>query len=147
MASNREREELHKAIWSIADDLRGSVDGWDFKQYILGIMFYRYISENITHYINEGEIKAGATDFDYAKLSNEEAETQRNALVEERGFFIYPSDLFENVIKKADKDPNLNETLEKVFNNIENSAKGTPSESDMEGDLKVAEENEKYENR
>ena len=131
--SVQEREEIHKAIWSIADDLRGSVDGWDFKAYVLGTMFYRYISENITHYINEGEIKAGATDFDYAKLSNEEAETQRNALVEERGFFIYPSDLFENVIKKADKDPNLNETLEKVFNNIENSAKGTPSESDMEG--------------
>ena len=145
--SVQEREEIHKAIWSIADDLRGSVDGWDFKAYVLGTMFYRYISENITHYINEGEIKAGATDFDYAKLSNEEAETQRNALVEERGFFIYPSDLFENVIKKADKDPNLNETLEKVFNNIENSAKGTPSESDTEGDLKVAEENEKYENR
>lgn len=59
MASNREREELHKAIWSIADDLRGSVDGWDFKQYVLGIMFYRYISENITNYINEGERKAG----------------------------------------------------------------------------------------
>ena len=131
--SVQEREEIHKAIWSIADDLRGSVDGWDFKAYVLGTMFYRYISENITHYINEGERKAGATDFDYAKLSNEEAETQRNALVEERGFFIYPSDLFENVIKKADKDPNLNETLEKVFNNIENSAKGTPSESDMEG--------------
>lgn len=136
MSSNKsiqEREEIHKAIWSIADDLRGSVDGWDFKAYVLGTMFYRYISENITHYINEGERKAGATDFDYAKLSNEEAETQKSALVEERGFFIYPSDLFENVIKKADKDPNLNETLEKVFNNIENSAKGTPSESDMEG--------------
>ena len=131
--SIQEREEIHKAIWSIADDLRGSVDGWDFKAYVLGTMFYRYISENITHYINEGERKAGATDFDYAKLSNEEAETQKSALVEERGFFIYPSDLFENVIKKADKDPNLNETLEKVFNNIENSAKGTPSESDMEG--------------
>ena len=136
MSSNKsiqEREEIHKAIWSIADDLRGSVDGWDFKAYVLGTMFYRYISENITHYINEGERKAGATDFDYAKISNEEAETQKSALVEERGFFIYPSDLFENVIKKADKDPNLNETLEKVFNNIENSAKGTPSESDMEG--------------
>lgn len=101
--SVQEREEIHKAIWSIADDLRGSVDGWDFKAYVLGTMFYRYISENITHYINEGERKAGATDFDYAKLSNEEAETQRNALVEERGFFIYPSDLFENVIKKQTK--------------------------------------------
>ena len=76
MASNREREELHKAIWSIADDLRGSVDGWDFKQYILGIMFYRYISENITNYINEGERKAGDTTFEYAKLKDSDAEKQ-----------------------------------------------------------------------
>ena len=76
----REREELHKATWSIADDLRGSVDGWDFKQYILGIMFYRYISENMTNYINEGERKAGDTNFDYAKLSDEEAETIRKEM-------------------------------------------------------------------
>ena len=76
----REREELHKAIWSIADDLRGSVDGWDFKQYILGIMFYRYISENMTNYINEGERKAGDDNFDYAKLSDEEAETIRKEM-------------------------------------------------------------------
>ena len=66
----KEREEIHKAIWSIADDLRGAVDGWDFKKYILGIMFYRYISENINNYINEGEKKAGDTNFDYAKLSD-----------------------------------------------------------------------------
>ena len=79
MPSNREREELHKAIWSIADDLRGSVDGWDFKQYILGIMFYRYISENITNYINEGERKAGDTSFDYTKLKDSEAEPERNS--------------------------------------------------------------------
>lgn len=73
----KEREEVHKAIWSIADDLRGAVDGWDFKQYILGIMFYRYISENITNYINDGERKAGDKEFDYAKLSDNEAETVR----------------------------------------------------------------------
>ena len=73
----QEREELHKAIWSIADDLRGSVDGWDFKQYVLGMMFYRYISENLTNYINAGEREAGDVDFDYAKLSDEEAKPAR----------------------------------------------------------------------
>lgn len=129
----REREELHKKIWSIADDLRGSVDGWDFKQYILGMMFYRYISENITNYINEGERKAGAKDFDYAKLPDEVAETQREELVKEKGFFILPSELFCNVHKRAKNDENLNETLEKVFNNIENSAKGAESEDDFAG--------------
>ena len=105
--NTREREELHKKIWSIADDLRGSVDGWDFKQYILGMMFYRYISENITNYINEGERKAGDKDFDYAKLPDEIAETQREELVKEKGFFILPSELFCNVCKKAKNDENL----------------------------------------
>ena len=148
MASNREREELHKAIWSIADDLRGAVDGWDFKQYILGIMFYRYISENITNYINEGERKAGDASFDYAKLSDSKAEYERDNLVKEKGFFIRPSELFCNVIKSAKSDnvtftdiegktksikDNLNEYLEMIFNNIENSAKGAESEDDFSG--------------
>ena len=133
MPSNNERDELHKAIWSIADDLRGSVDGWDFKQYILGIMFYRYISENITNYINEGERKAGDKNFDYATLSDEIAESERLNLVKEKGFFILPSELFCNVCKKAKDDENLNETLEKIFNNIENSAKGAESEDDFSG--------------
>lgn len=131
--NNNEREELHKAIWSIADDLRGSVDGWDFKQYILGIMFYRYISENITNYINEGERKAGDTDFDYAKISDELAIGEKDNLVKEKGFFILPSELFCNVCKRAESDENLNETLEKIFNNIENSAKGAESEDDFAG--------------
>lgn len=133
MPINKERDELHKAIWSIADDLRGSVDGWDFKQYILGIMFYRYISENITNYINEGERKAGDKNFDYATLSDEVAESERQNLVKEKGFFILPSELFCNVCKKAKDDENLNETLEKIFNNIENSAKGAESEDDFSG--------------
>lgn len=131
--NNREREELHKAIWSIADDLRGSVDGWDFKQYILGIMFYRYISENITNYINEGERKAGNDNFDYTKLEDSEAETVRDDMVKVKGFFILPSELFVNVCKRARNDENLNETLEKIFNNIENSAKGHESEDDFSG--------------
>ena len=69
----QERDELHRAIWAIADELRGAVDGWDFKNYVLGTMFYRYISENLCSYINDGENKAGKTDFDFAKMSDEEA--------------------------------------------------------------------------
>jgi type I restriction enzyme M protein len=134
MSNNREREELHKTIWSIADDLRGAVDGWDFKQYILGIMFYRYISENITNYINDGERKAGDTNFDYALISNEEAESVRTDLVKEKGFFILPSELFCNVCKNAkNHKEDLNELLEKIFRNIENSAKGAESEDDFSG--------------
>ena len=129
----QEREELHRTIWGIANDLRGSVDGWDFKQYVLGMLFYRYISENFRNYINEGEIEAGNADFDYAKLSDEEAEGAREDLVATKGFFILPSELFENVREKAKNDENLNETLEKVFNNIELSAQGSDSEDDFKG--------------
>lgn len=129
----QEREELHRAIWSIADELRGSVDGWDFKSYVLGIMFYRYISENLTAYINRGEQEAGSPDFDYALLSDEEAEQARQGLIEEKGFFIKPSELFCNVRKKAPNDENLNETLEKVFRHIEESAQGAESEENFAG--------------
>lgn len=129
----QEREELHKAIWNIANDLRGSVDGWDFKQYVLGFMFYRYISENITNYINEGEHEAGNLNFDYTKLSDKDAEQARADLVKTKGFFILPSQLFCNVRNKAKNDENLNETLEKVFDAIENSAKGSESEDDFKG--------------
>ena len=129
----QERDELHRAIWSIADDLRGSVDGWDFKSYVLGTMFYRFISENITTYINKGEWEAGDNDFDYAKMSDEDAEEAREGLVEEKGFFILPSELFCNVCARAKEDENLNETLEKVFNHIEESAKGSEAESDFAG--------------
>lgn len=133
MVNNREREELHKAIWAIADDLRGSVDGWDFKQYILGIMFYRYISENISNYINENEHNAGNKDFDYAKLDDEIAKTKKDDLVKIKGFFILPSELFENVRKNEKNNENLNERLEEIFRNIENSAQGTKSEGDLKG--------------
>lgn len=129
----QERDELHRAIWAIADELRGAVDGWDFKNYVLGTMFYRYISENLTNYINSGEQDAGDTDFDYAKISDAGAEEAREGLVEEKGFFIPPSELFCNVNLKADNDENLNETLERVFNHIETSAKGSSSESSFAG--------------
>lgn len=129
----QEREELHKAIWNIANDLRGSIDGWDFKQYVLGIMFYRYISENIANYIDTGEHAAGNVDFHYADLSDEAAEEARADMVETKGFFILPGQLFVNVRKRASKDENLNETLEKIFNAIESSAQGTDSEDDFKG--------------
>ena len=136
MADNRkenERAELHRTIWSIANDLRGSVDGWDFKQYVLGILFYRYISENITAYINAGEHEAGDSNFDYANISDEEAEQARADLVKTKGFFILPSELFHNVRKNAKKDENLNETIERAFKNIEASAQGTDSEDNFKG--------------
>lgn len=129
----QEREELHRAIWAIADDLRGAVDGWDFKNYVLGAMFYRYISENLTNYINQGEREAGDSDFDYASMSDEAAEEAREGLVQEKGFFILPSELFANVTARAEDDENLNETLERVFRHIEESAKGSDAESDFEG--------------
>lgn len=125
-----ERDELHKAIWKIANDLRGSVDGWDFKQYVLGFLFYRFISENLTNYINELEPDDS---FDYSKLSDEQAEYGRNETLKEKGFYILPSELFCNVRKKAKNDADLNVTLNNIFNNIENSAKGTDSEDDMKG--------------
>jgi type I restriction enzyme M protein len=129
----QERDELHRAIWAIADELRGAVDGWDFKNYVLGTMFYRYISENLTAYVNVGEIEAGNIDFDYAKMKDADAEEAREGLVQEKGFFILPSELFCNVRVRAAEDNNLNETLEKVFRHIEESAKGSQSENSFAG--------------
>lgn len=133
MAREQERAELHRTIWQIANDLRGSVDGWDFKNYVLGILFYRFISENITKYINEEEAKAGNQGFNYADISDADAELGRAVTVSEKGFYILPSELFVNVRKRAAFDPNLNETLNAIFNAIENSAKGAESEDDMKG--------------
>ena len=148
----KEREEVHRAIWAIADELRGAVDGWDFKNYVLGTMFYRYISENLTAYINAGQHEAGDTSFDYTQLSDEAAMEARDDLVQEKGFFILPSELFCNVLVKAvkgetweaeEEDPvthekkkkviYLNEKLEQIFRNIVESAKGSESESSFEG--------------
>lgn len=129
----QERAELHRTIWGIANDLRGSVDGWDFKNYVLVMLFYRYISENLTSYINAGEIEAGTPDFDYTKLSDEDAETAREDMVQTKGFFILPSQLFCNVLQRADADENLNETLEGIFRSIEGSAQGCESEDNFKG--------------
>lgn len=133
MTKEQQRDELHRAIWQIANDLRGSVDGWDFKSYVLGMLFYRFISENLSSYINGGEQGAGNSNFDYSKISDADAEFGRADTVKEKGFYILPSELFVNVQQKARNDANLNETLSRVFKNIENSAKGTESEDDLKG--------------
>ena len=113
--ANDEKGELHKTIWKIANDLRGSVDGWDFKQYVLGFLFYRFISENLSNYLNQHQKKAGIKGFDYSKITDKEAEFGRKETVLEKGFFILPSELFVNVQAKAKNDPNLNETIAKIF--------------------------------
>lgn len=128
-----QRAALHKTIWQIANDLRGSVDGWDFKSYVLGFLFYRFISENLASYVNAGEHAAANADFSYAELRDGEAHMAMKGLVEEKGYFIFPSELFVNVREQAANDQNLNETLERVFKNIEASAVGTDSEDDVKG--------------
>jgi len=125
---------LHRKIWSIADDVRGAVDGWDFKQYILGILFYRFISENITDYFNDAEHEAGDLDFDYSSISDEEAERDfKPNTVEGKGFFILPSQLFKNVVKTARENEDLNTDLANIFKDIEGSAIGYGSEEDIKG--------------
>lgn len=133
MSRNEQKQELFKTIWDIANDLRGSVDGWEFKQYILGFLFYRFISENLAEYINKAEEEASGEPFSYADMSDEDAEYGREDTVKEKGFFILPSQLFCNVAKNADKNENLNIELRKIFDAIEGSAKGTASEADMKG--------------
>lgn len=141
MANSKEqnqRAELHKNIWKIADEVRGAVDGWDFKQYVLGILFYRFISENLNNYINLGEHEAGYKDFNYADLSDEEVidifgETFQGEIVKEKGLFIFPSQLFVNVVKNADKNQNLNIDLDNIFKAIEGSSNGFDSEKDIKG--------------
>jgi len=128
-----QRAELHKTIWRIANDLRGSVDGWDFKSYVLGMLFYRFVSENLTAYLNKAEREAGNPDFDYIDLPDSQAEFGMDDTIAEKGFFIFPSELFVNVRDRAPRDANLNETLQRVFTNIEASAVGTASEDDLKG--------------
>ena len=133
MPNQQERAELHKTIWKIANDLRGSVDGWEFKAYVLGSIFYRFISENICDYIHQIMTEAGQPDFNYATIDDAMAENIRKKMVEEKGYFILPSQLFQNVVKTAENDENLNEKLTSIFRSIEASAIGTPSEDDLRG--------------
>lgn len=132
--NEQERDELHRTIWNIANELRGQVDGWDFKQYVLGMLFYRYISENFEKYVNEEQREAGEVDFNYAAMKDEDInEEAREDLVQVKGYFIPPSELFCNVRTRATADENLNETLESVFRHIEESAQGTDSEESFDG--------------
>ena len=135
MANLNERAELHKTIWQIANDLRGSVDGWDFKNYVLGFLFYRFISEDLTAHLNRLEAEAGNEGFDYATdVTDDDIDDDiRKQTIDEKGYFINPSELFQNVLTRAESDTNLNETLARIFKNIEGSAMGTESESDMKG--------------
>lgn len=129
-----ERAELHKTIWRIANDLRGSVDGWDFKSYVLGMLFYRFISENLVAYINAQERRAGNAGFDYTLLDDAGAMLAKADVVNEKGFYILPSQLFANVRAQARRDhDDLNEVLGRVFKEIEGSAIGTASEADFKG--------------
>ena len=133
MANQTERAELHKTIWKIANDLRGSVDGWEFKAYVLGSIFYRFISENICDYFNQRMHDLGYPDFNYADMPDDQAQGGKNDAVQTKGFFMLPSQLFQNVVKTADKDENLNEKLTSIFRSIEASAQGTESEDDLRG--------------
>jgi len=129
MPSSREREELHRKIWQIANDVRGSVDGWDFKQYVLGTLFYRFISENFCRYM-----EAGDDEIDYASLPDDIITPEiKDDAIKTKGYFIYPSQLFQNVVATADTNENLNTDLAKIFSDIENSANGYPSEDDIKG--------------
>lgn len=133
MANRKEQNELFKTIWAIANDLRGAVDGWTFKAYVLGAIFYRYISEDICSYVAELQAAAGIKNFDYAAMSDEEAETARDMIVDEKGYFILPSQLFKNVLKTADQDENLNNRLSKIFRDIESSPGDKPSKEKITG--------------
>ncbi len=132
MAREQERAALHKTIWQMANELRGSVDGWDFKQYVLGLLFYRFISQNLTKFLNERQ-RMVDPNFEYANISDEQAEIARSFAVNSKGFFIKPSELFQNVCKRAKNDAYLNETLATIFRNIEGSAIGAASEADFKG--------------
>lgn len=133
MSEIQQKEELHKTIWAMADELRGAIGGWEFKAYVLGTLFYRFISENLTDYINKLQEEAGVEDFNYADMADSDAEEARGQMVQEKGFFILPSQLFCNVCKDSEQNDDLNMTLSKVFKSIEASAVGTPSEDDLKG--------------
>lgn len=129
MTKEQERSALHDTIWKIANELRGSVDGWDFKHFVLGTLFYRFISENFTNYI-EGDDES----ISYANLSDDVITPEiKDDAIKTKGYFIYPSQLFVNVTKTANTNPNLNTDLKTIFNAIESSANGYPSEEDIKG--------------
>lgn len=129
MTSIQQREELQNKIWKIANEVRGAVDGWDFKQFVLGTLFYRFISENFANYIEGGD-----DSINYAELSDDVITPEiKDDAVKTKGYFIYPSQLFVNVVKDADTNPNLNTDLKAIFDSIESSANGYASEKNIKG--------------
>lgn len=129
MTSTQQRDELQNKIWKIANEVRGAVDGWDFKQFVLGTLFYRFISENFTNYIEGGD-----DSINYAGMSDDVITPEiKDDAVKTKGYFIYPSQLFVNVVKDADTNPNLNTDLKAIFDSIESSANGYASEKNIKG--------------
>lgn len=129
MSSAAQRAELQSKIWKIANEVRGSVDGWDFKQYVLGTLFYRFISENFTNYIEGGDISINYAELDDLIITEE----IKDDAVKTKGYFIYPSQLFCRIAKSANTNESLNTDLKTIFDEIENSASGYPSERDIKG--------------
>ena len=129
MTSEEQRQELQNKIWKIANDVRGSVDGWDFKHFVLGALFYRFISENFTNYIEGGDESVNYANYPDDKITSEIIDDA----VKTKGYFIYPSQLFVNVVKSATTNSNLNTDLKAIFVAIESSANGYPSEEDIKG--------------
>ena len=129
MTSNEQRAALQRQIWQIANDVRGAVDGWDFKQYVLGTLFYRFISENFAGYIEGGD-----DSINYAELSDEIITPEiKDDAIKTKGYFIYPSQLFANLAASANNNDSLNTDLAAIFAAIEASANGYPSEVDIKG--------------
>lgn len=129
MTSTQQRAALQRQIWAIANDVRGSVDGWDFKHYVLGTLFYRFISENFVNYI-----EAGDDSVNYAELPDSVITPDiKDDAIKTKGYFIYPSQLFSKVANNANTNESLNTDLATIFSDIENSANGYPSEADIKG--------------
>ena len=129
MSSVAQRSELQSQIWKIANEVRGSVDGWDFKQYVLGTLFYRFISENFSNYIEGGDESVNYAELDDKIITKEIIDDA----IKTKGYFIYPSQLFSNIAKNANTNESLNTDLKAIFDAIENSASGYPSEKDIKG--------------
>ena len=129
MSSEEQRKELQRRIWQIANEVRGAVDGWDFKQYVLGTLFYRFISENFKAYMEAGDESVNYAKFPEDQITND----IKVDAIKTKGYFIYPSQLFENVVANADKNENLNTDIAAIFNAIESSAEGYPSQDDIKG--------------
>lgn len=129
MANTTQREELQAAIWKIANEVRGAVDGWDFKQFVLGTLFYRFISENFVLFMEDGDESIDYTHWPDEQLSQKDI----HEVTKEKGYFIYPSQLFSHIAKNANTNPNLNTDLAAIFTAIEGSANGYDSEHDIKG--------------